>query len=203
MLAEWLRFSRARCRSRRRCRARGQDAAQRVVVKLRDGSDATLERGDLVARRTDLAPLRRALAERGVGTGRFTPTFSRSPDALRAERSRAERRSGRRLADLALYFTVDVPAGVDPAELAASLRALPLVESAAPWPKLAPPPVDIDPPTPDFTALQTYTAAAPAGIGSAALRRRRRRERRGHALRRRRVLRGSSRTRIWSCPRAR
>lgn len=148
--------------------AQAQVAAERIVVKLRDGSDARLERGELVARRSDLAPLVRALAERGVGQDRFSRTFSRSPETLRAERARAERRSGRRLADLALYFTIDVPAGTDPASLAAALRALPLVESAAPWPKPAPPPVDIDPPTPDFTSLQTYTAAAPSGIGSAA-----------------------------------
>ncbi|MEX2209005.1 MAG: S8 family serine peptidase [Myxococcota bacterium] len=147
--------------------ARAQVGAERVVVKLRDGSDATLERGELIARRSDLAPLFRALAERGVGRGRFSRTFSRSPETLRAERSRAERRSGRRLADLALYFTIEVPAGTDPASLAAALRRLSIVESAAPWPKPAPPPVDIDPPTPDFTALQTYTAAAPAGIRSA------------------------------------
>jgi serine protease len=148
--------------------ARAQTGTERIVVKLRDGSDATLERGELVARRSDLAPLLSALSERGVGRGRFSRTFSRSPESLRAERARAERRSGRRLADLALYFTIDVPAGTDPAALAAALRTLPIVESAAPWPKPAPPPVDIDPPTPDFTALQTYTAAAPSGIGSAA-----------------------------------
>lgn len=148
--------------------ARAQVASDRVVVKLRDGSDATLERGNLVAKRSDLAPLLRALAERGVARGRFSRTFSRAPGTLRAERARAQRRSGRPLADLALFFTVDVPPGTDPAELAAALRALPLVESAQPWPVPAPPPVDIDPPTPDFTGLQTYTAAAPAGLGSAA-----------------------------------
>ncbi len=147
--------------------ARAQSRAERIVLKLRDGSDATLERGDLVARRSDLAPLRRALAQHGVGRSGFSRTFARAPERLRAERLRGERRSGRRLADLAQFFTVEVPAGTDLAALAASLRALPLVESAQPWPEPAPPPVDIDPPTPDFTALQTYTAAAPAGIGSA------------------------------------
>lgn len=147
--------------------AQAQRESERVVVKLREGSDATLERGDLVARRSDLAPLRRLLAEQGVGPGRFSRTLSRSPEVLRAERARGERRSGRRLADLALYFTVDVPEGVDPAAFAAALRALPLVESAGAWPKPAPPPADLDPPTPDFTSLQTFTAAAPSGIGSA------------------------------------
>ncbi len=151
-----------------RTHAQAQGRADRIVVKLREGSDARLERGDLVASRSDLAPLRRALAQRGIGPGRFSRTFSRSPEKLRADRARGERRSGRRLADLALYFTVDVPPGSDANALAAALRALPLVESAARWPEPAPPPVDLDPPTPDFTELQTYTAAAPAGIGSAA-----------------------------------
>jgi len=150
-------------------RAQLPDIPERVVVKLHDGSDARLERGELVARRSELAPLRRLLAERGIGPGRIAPSLARSPEALRAERTRAERRSGRRLRDLALYFTVLVPEGVDPAQLAAELRALPVVESAGRFPKPAPPPVDLDPPTPDFTGLQTYTAAAPAGIGFAAL----------------------------------
>ncbi len=145
--------------------AQGGDG--RVVLKLRDGSDAALERGELVARRTDLAPLGRVLREHGVARGSFRRTSSRSPEAIRAARARGERRSGRRLPDLTLDFSVVVPPGTDPIALAASLRALPLVESAQPWPKPAPPPFDIAPPTPDFTALQTYTASAPAGIGSA------------------------------------
>jgi len=62
----------------------------------------------------------------------LTRTFSRGRAALRAERERGECRSGRRRPDLALFFTVDVPLGADPAAHATSLRALPRVESAEP-----------------------------------------------------------------------
>jgi hypothetical protein len=109
--------------------------------------------------------LRIRLAARGVRATRLAPAFERSRAALREERARAERRSGRRLADLSLFFDVELPAGSDPARL----FALPEVESVEPWPRLMPPPVDLAPPTPDFTGLQSYAAAAPAGLGFAPL----------------------------------
>ncbi len=148
---------------------RAQAPGARIALKLRDGVDARLERGELVSRRADLSPLRRLLAAHRVRAGALTPTFGRSPAALRAERERGERESGRRLPDLTLFFDVPVPEGEAPASLAAALGALPEVESAEPWPEPMPPPVDLAPPTPDFSAAQAYAAAAPAGIGSAPL----------------------------------
>ena len=149
--------------------AQAQVPGARIALKLRDGVDASLERGELVSRRSDLSRLRRVLALRGVRAGSLSPTFARSPALLRAERERGERRSGRRLPDLALFFDVPVPTGESPESLAAALRALPEVESAEPWPTPLPPPVDLAPPTPDFSAAQSYTASAPVGIGTAAL----------------------------------
>lgn len=147
--------------------ARAQGGNERIALKLRDGSEASLDRGELLARRADLAPLRRLLAEYGIARGALGRTFARSPEALEVERAHAERRSGRRLAELALFFNLELPPGTDARALAGALRALAVVESAQPWPKPVPPPVDLDPPTPDFTGLQTYTEAAPSGIGSA------------------------------------
>jgi hypothetical protein len=149
--------------------ARAQQPGERIAIQLRDGSGARLERGELVASGADLRALTRLLRERGVRAGSLSRTFSRDAGVLRAERERAERRSGRRLADLSLFFDVPVPHGTSAAALADALRALPEVESAQPWPRPMPAPVDLAPPTPDFSGAQSYTAPAPAGIGSAAL----------------------------------
>jgi len=149
--------------------AKAQERGERIALKLRDGSDARLEQGELVAMRTELGPLRRILAERGVRHGALARTFGRSAAALRSDRIRAERKSGRKLPELELFFNVSVPEGSDAKALAAALSALPEVESAQLWPTPLPAPVDLAPPTPDFSGAQTYTAAAPAGIGSAAL----------------------------------
>jgi len=135
------------------------------VIELARGSEAWVERGQLVWLRNDLAPLRRVLAEFGVGRGAVAPTFARTREDLEAEHARAERRSGRRVPELALFFTLAVEAGVDAESLAAALADLPGVASARAWPRAAPPPYDIEPPTPDFTNLQSFKAPAPAGIG--------------------------------------
>ncbi len=147
--------------------ASAQGGGERIALKLRDGSQASLERGQLVARGADLTELHRVLAEFDLRPGALSPTFVRSPAALRAEHALAERRGGRRLGELALFFNLEVAPGTDVAAFVAALRALPEVESADPWPKPAPPPFDLDPPTPDYSALQTFKAAAPVGIGAA------------------------------------
>lgn len=149
--------------------AGAQQPGERIAIQLRDGSGARLERGELVASRADLRELTRRLRERGVRPGSLSRSFARDPAALRAERERGERRSGRRLADLSLFFDVPVPPGASAEALAAALRSLPEVESAEPWPRPMPAPVDLAPPTPDFSGAQSYTAPAPAGIGSTAL----------------------------------
>ncbi|MBM4337873.1 MAG: hypothetical protein FJ108_18445 [Deltaproteobacteria bacterium] len=147
------------------CAASAQAEARPVVIELARGSEAWVERGQLVWLRNDLAPLRRVLAEFGVGRGAVAPTFARTREDLEAEHARAERRSGRRVPELALFFTLAVEAGVDAESLAAALADLPGVASARAWPRAAPPPYDIEPPTPDFTNLQSFKAPAPAGIG--------------------------------------
>lgn len=134
-----------------------QDAPARVALRLREGSDL------------DLAGLRRRLVAHGVRAEWIAPTFARSREALRAERARAERRSGRRLADLSLFFDLELPPGGDAEALAAALARLDFVASAEPWPKPMPPPVDLAPPTPSFAGLQSWGAPAPAGMGSDAL----------------------------------
>jgi hypothetical protein len=58
------------------------------------------------------------------------------------------------------------PRGIDVGALCDELNSLPFVELATPAPKPAPPPIDIPPPTPDFSGMQGYRAAPPGGIGA-------------------------------------
>ena len=137
--------------------ALAQSGPARLALRLREGQDL------------DAAGLERLLRSHGVRPERVAPTFARSRAQLRAERARAQRRSGRRLADLSLFFNVELPAASDPAAVSAALRGLDVVESVEPWPVPMPPPVDLAPPTPSFVGLQTYRASAPAGAGFASL----------------------------------
>ncbi|MCB9763639.1 MAG: S8 family serine peptidase [Alphaproteobacteria bacterium] len=90
------------------------------------------------------------------------PLFPRDPAILRAERKRVDPEG--RLADLTLYYVVEVAPGAGPAAADAF--------NAEPWVEIAylaflpqPPPQDIPPTTPDFTGQQGYLGPAPGGFG--------------------------------------
>src|SRR5262249_42257552 len=129
----------------------------RVIVKLREdhglraaaGARATVVGAVLAAHGLPAMPLRRL--------------HTRPERELDAERERAMQRSGRQLADLNLYYVVDVPPGRSAASVIGELERSPEIEFAAAAPAPVPPPSE--PPTPDFEGLQGYTAAAPAGLG--------------------------------------
>jgi serine protease len=95
-----------------------------------------------------------------AGLADSEPLFSRSPEAIRADR-RAFDPEGR-LADLTLYRRLVTP---DAAALGTRLLADPAIELAYLAFAPMPPPVDIAPQTPDFTAEQTYLGPAPHGLG--------------------------------------
>jgi hypothetical protein len=101
---------------------------------------------------------------RGVPGGRAERLVSQSAAELTADRERAEARSGRRLADLDLWYRVTVPTGADAASLVDRLNGLDAVEVAYAEPLPPPPPV-----TPNFVAKQHYRDAAPSGIGANAI----------------------------------
>src|SRR5437588_625584 len=88
------------------------------------------------------------LATLFVAIHRMDPVPEATLDAVR---DAAQRRSGRQLPDLNLYYIIDLPAGVSAAEVASRLNALAIVEFAEPARRPAPPPTDIPPTTPDFT----------------------------------------------------
>jgi hypothetical protein len=106
------------------------------------------------------------LRSAGVSVDRVRRQHARPEAELDRERIRAERESGRDLADLNLCYVIDLPPGVDATALADRLNALPIVEFAEPGPRPAPPPVDIPPTTPNFSGNQGYKNAPPQGIGA-------------------------------------
>ncbi len=86
--------------------------------------------------------------------------FSRSVEGLRQDRRELDPHG--LLADLSLYFMVENPAAPS---LVKELSGNPLVETAYLAYQPVPPPADIPPTTPDFTAEQLYLEAAPTGFG--------------------------------------
>lgn len=90
-----------------------------------------------------------------------------SEETLAAGRSQGEARAGRELADLDLYYQVQVPPGSTQVEveyLVAALNALASVEIAYAQPPAADAAVDIPPATPNYEGNQGYLEAAPLGI---------------------------------------
>lgn len=145
---------------------RRADATDHIVVKFQEGTDARLRRARIRGTGIDDAAIAAVLRRHGLTAPVFERLFARREADLDAERFNAQRRSGRALADLNLYYRLTVPSGIEPAALCDALNQLPFVELAMPMPRPAPPPRDINPPTGDFSDLQQYRDAPPGGIGA-------------------------------------
>jgi len=136
-----------------RTRLAPYDDASRIVLKFAEGSALR-----------DVAAAERALRLAGLPPRRLRRLFAPAESELDARRERGQRRSRRVLADLNLYYELEVPAALDAAALCDALNALPAVELALPARLPLPPPVDLPPATPYFVWDQGYRAAAPQGI---------------------------------------
>lgn len=153
-----------------------------VVVKFREGEKVRLDGQRLSGMRSGQASLlTNVLSQAGVSEAAMKPLHVAPPAELEREKDAAQRRSGRQLADLSLYFVIDLPPGASAAELANNLNALSFVEFARPALRPAPPPVYVIPqaaePLPDgdaarrqggspnFATLQAYKGKAKRGIG--------------------------------------
>ena len=123
--------------------AQAYQAADRIVVKFSEGSGVHLRSGRLAAPAVDLTDLVAQLQAVGSSAGAMRRLFARDDAALETERAEGQRRSGRALADLSLYYEVAVPVGTDIGALCDRLNSLPYVELALPAPKPAPPPASI------------------------------------------------------------
>jgi hypothetical protein len=139
----------------------------RVIVKFREGSRVRLRGGQLIAPRSaDLASIANVLRNAGIPQRAIRRLHGPSEEELDTARAEAQRDSGRQLADLNLYFIIDLPPDVHAAEFADRLNRLAIVEVAEPQLKPTPLPVDIAPATPDFSSSQGYKAVGPTGVGA-------------------------------------
>ena len=133
----------------------------RLIVKFHDPVRARSQRGSIISETaTELAGTRRLARSFGMS---FSPLIRLPEEALQELERRAASRSGVAQPDLAGLMVV-VLHGADPTELEAAgraLQALPEVEFAYIQTLLQPPPGDIDPPTPDHVALQSYRGPDP------------------------------------------
>jgi len=122
----------------------------RLIVKLVENAGLIVHKGGLSAH-PQLGNLPQLL--QGAN-----PLFHRAPEALRREHQQTDGE----LADLSLYLTLTT---TDAVERGNTLLQHPLVETAYLAPIPAPPPSDIAPETPDFSAEQGFNEAGPDGLG--------------------------------------
>jgi len=137
-----------------------------IIIKFSEETHIRLRDGDFRGvGQFNTGRVKSVLARYGVGVSGIQPMFDRPDQVLAEEKQRGEKLSGRKLADLGLYYVVPVRPDIDVAELSDALNKLDIIESAVPAPPLAPLPVDIAPTTPQFTALQGYRSLLSGGIG--------------------------------------
>ena len=143
------------------------DDPRAIVIKFAEGTGARLRfdpSPSLTLRSSQAESLHGVLRAYSLGFANFHRLFDRPEGELDEERQLAQRRSGRLLADLNLYFRVNLPESVNSAQLCDDLNALSFVELARPLQRPAPPPVDIPPKTGDFGSQQVYLYST-VGIG--------------------------------------
>ena len=150
-----------------------------VVVKFAEGTDVRFNANpDGSSIPFTMAPrhaeaLEDVLRSHAVSPEAIERLFTRSEDELDAERREAEQLSGRKLADLNLYYRVKLLESADTAGFCDALNALLFIELAQPVPRPAPPPAlpapppptDIPPKTPDFSSMQQYRGST-RGVGA-------------------------------------
>lgn len=138
-----------------------------VTVKFAEGSAIRLGNGVLTsAAGANTARLSAGLAALGVDLSAARPLFDRPASEIDRERAALQAETGESLPDLSLYYVLPVPAGTTADALARKLLALPGIDYAEPSPVPQPPPGDLPPKTPNFTARQGYRAAPPKGVGA-------------------------------------
>jgi serine protease len=134
------------------------DTRRTIDVKFVEGSDVRLRRGRLVSRSAGRIAALDEVFDHVDGLHVSRLFTSASEDRLAAVGRRARERSGRRQADMNLYFRVQTSGATDTIAVLDALNALDIVDLASPVAKPAPPPV-----TPSFVAGQGYRSGAAAG----------------------------------------
>ena len=109
-----------------------------------------------------LQSVNEVFARSGIMGAAVRPLIDRSEELLAVEKAAGEKRSGKQLADLSLYYLLELRSKQNPEEVCNALNALAVVETAFPQALPAPPPATD---TPEFSALQGYKNQSAGGIG--------------------------------------
>lgn len=137
-------------------------STDRIVLKFTEGSGVRLRNGKFASLRgQDLSSLHRVLTGFQVGPGSLQRVFDRSEALLDQERLAGETRRGKPLADLNLYYFVELRNNQQIELLCDALNGLDFVAAAYPQQLPAPEPAT----TPDLSSMQGYKSLAAGGIG--------------------------------------
>jgi len=140
-------------------------SSERIILKFAEGSEVRLRNGHLVSLTGhDLKSVNQVFAHANIRGSAIRPLIDRPEGLLANEKAAGEKRSGKQLADLSLYYLLETGLNQNPEQICDALNALDLVESAFPQDLPAPPPAN-NPDTPDFTDLQGYKQQLAGGIG--------------------------------------
>lgn len=135
----------------------------RIDVKFLDGFTTVLDTEEISGRLGRGGHLSPGAAEvfarvRSMG-GRWRQASGMDRRVLQDLRAKAEQSLGRGIADLAAFYTLDLPPAVDAARVMDALNELPEVELASPANLRTPPPA-----VPDFVPLQVYLGRTTGGL---------------------------------------
>ncbi len=136
--------------------------AERISVKFRDDLPVRLRQGKLVVEGAKSNALRESagLLNRLAMTGaKWERHHSVAEEKLSEMREKAQRNTGKAMADLNTAYILRAPKGMKVEQLIDELNALDVVELAEPMPLPAPPPA-----AGNYQPLQGYLNAAPGGV---------------------------------------
>jgi hypothetical protein len=136
--------------------------AERISVKFRDDLPVRLRQGKLAAEGANANALGAAtglLNRLDAAGAKWERHHSVAEEKLSEMREKAQRNTGKAMADLNTYYILRVPKGLKAEQLIDELNALEVVELAEPMPLPAPPPT-----AGNYQPQQGYLNAAPGGI---------------------------------------
>lgn len=134
----------------------------RVIIKFREKTDVRLRSSQLVSLKGFSMKAANSVLE-PYSNERLARLFKNNEEELEKTKRIYELISGWELADLNLYYQLDITDYAEAESIINRLNGLNIVEIAYIDPK-SEPAEDIDPPTPDYEPYQDYLLAAPTGV---------------------------------------
>jgi hypothetical protein len=133
-----------------------------IIVKFKEGSEVRLRNNKLMTKDSHIdESISNLLAP--YENGQIKRLFSKAENELKRYKYRYESSSAHEMADLNLYYKIEIKGNGEAEDIINQLNQMDVVEIAYPAPSLELA-GDIDPPTPDYKSFQDYLATAPGGI---------------------------------------